>query len=46
MDTSQNVAPAFERVSQYETMLAHAYPAATADAIKRLEAIESLDDLV
>ncbi len=36
MDTSQNVAPSFERVSQYETMLAHAYPAATPEAIARM----------
>lgn len=33
MDTAQNTDPSFERVSDYETMLAHAYPAATPKAI-------------
>jgi pimeloyl-ACP methyl ester carboxylesterase len=36
MDTAQNMAPSFERVAQYETMLAHAYPAATPEAIARM----------
>ncbi len=36
MDTAQNVTPVFDRVSQYETMLAHAYPAATPEAIQRM----------
>lgn len=36
MDTAEHMAPAFDRVSQYETMLAHAYPAATPEAIARM----------
>ncbi len=36
MDTAQNVTPAFDRVSQYETTLAPAYPAATPEAIARM----------
>lgn len=36
MDTAQNMAPSFERVAQYEAMLAHAYPAATPEAIARM----------
>ena len=36
MDTQQHTDPSFAHPSEYETMLAHAYPAATADAIKRM----------
>jgi len=36
MDTAENMSPTFDRVAQYETMLAHAYPAATPEAIARM----------
>ncbi len=36
IDTAQNQDPSFSTVAEYERMLVHAYPAATASAIRRM----------
>lgn len=36
MDTAEHTDPSFAKPSEYETMLAHAYPAATSEAIARM----------
>ena len=36
LEVAENRDPAFESVAQYETLLAHNYPAATPEAIKRM----------
>ena len=38
MEVAENQSPTFDRVAEYENLLAHNYPAATPEAIKRMAA--------